>query len=230
MTGPPYPRYPAGTGPGENAIGSFVIGVSPLGDIAAFDPWVTIISQYANSPIIDDWITSFNAAMDQTANIDNFYDLMWNVLTAQGYGLDVWGRIVGVTRVVQVPNSTTGAFFGFEEAAGSWTGFGPQIGGGPFFGGSTITTTVSLSDTDFRRLVLAKAAGNISNGSIPSVNAILLALFPNRGDCFVQDNLNMSVTYIFKFTLTPTELAIVTQSGVLPTAAGVSYSISSKTS
>lgn len=177
--------------------------------------------QYANSPRLDAMITSFNAAIDQTENIENLYDMIWNIATAFGYGLDVWGRIVGVTRTLHVPIPDA-EFLGFEEAGSSWTGFGQ---GGFYSGGGTSTNFV-LSDADFRTLILAKAAGNISNGSIPSVNSILLSLFPLRGVCYVADGLDMSLTYTFTFPLTPIELAIIQQAGVLPNAAGVVINVS----
>lgn len=214
MSGPPYPRpVPA---PGSNAIGTFQIGVSPIGTIATFDVWSTIIAQYANSPILTAMIESFNAAMDLTVPLENFYDFVWNVLTARGYGLDVWGRIVGVQRAIQIPGSVT--LFGFEEAGTSWTGFDQ----GTFYTGGSITQNYVLLDDDFRKLILAKAAGNISDGSIVSVNNILMTLFKNRpGPCYVVDGLDMTLTYTFHFPLTPAELAIVSQLDVLPNAAGV---------
>lgn len=221
LTGPPYPRYSPGNSPGGNGIGEFIIGESPIGQIASFDPWLPILSQFKNSPAIDSMILSFNAAMDQTINLQSLYDLIWNVATAKGYGLDVWGRIVGVSRVVQFPNSSQ-LPLGFEEAD-SWVGFGQ----GGFYTGNVINSNFSLSDDDFRTLIYAKAAGNISDGSIPSVNSILLTLFPHRGNCYVQDNQNMSVTYVFKFPLNPVELAIVELSGVLPTAVGCAVTIQS---
>lgn len=178
--GPPYPRYAPGAAPGGNAIGAFIIGKSPIGDVAAFDPWATILAQYSNSQRIDDLINSFNAALDPTQSLDSFYDLIWNVDTAQGNGLDIWGRIVGVARTVQIPS--LGASFGFQEAGGSWTGFNQA----PFASGA-LGTTISLLDADFRRLIMAKAATNVTDCSIPSINAILLALFPKRGNCFVVD-------------------------------------------
>lgn len=216
MSGPPYP-FPKP--PGSNAIGSFIIGVSPIGDIPAFNPWTTIISQYANSPILDAIITSFNAAMDQTENLDNFYDMVFNIATAQGYGLDVWGRIVNVARTVSIPGSAP--YIGFEEASGSWTGFG-QAG---FYSGGGISTNYILSDADYRTLIYAKAAGNISDGSIRSINQILLTLFPHRGACYVADNQDMSLTYTFQFALTPVELAIIRETGVLPSPAGIVVNI-----
>lgn len=219
MSGPPYPRYARGNSPGGNGVGLFQIGLSPIGDIATWDPWLQIIAQYANSPRIDAVATSFNDAIDQTENLENLYDNIWNVLTAVGYGLDVWGRIVGVSRTLKFPNGVS--YFGLKEA-NSWTGFGQ----GGFYSGSGVSNNFFLSDSDFRTLILAKAAGNISDGSIASINQILLTLFPNRGAAYVANNQNMSCTLTFEFALTPVELAIIEQANVLPIRAGVAVTIS----
>lgn len=219
MSGPPYPHpNPA---PGSNAIGSFTIGVSPIGTISPFDPWVTVLSQYANSPILTGMITAFNDAMDNTVDLDNFFDMIWNVLTAQGYGLDVWGRIVGAARTVSITEPEE--FLGFGEAGDpDWQPFNSA----PFFGGSPLTTNFILSDTSYRTLILAKAFANVCDGSITAINQILLRLFPNRGNCYVTDGRDMTMTYTFEFVLSPVEATIVQQSpGVLPTPAGVSATI-----
>jgi Protein of unknown function (DUF2612) len=218
VTGPPYPIYAPGFTPGSNSIGTFKIGVSPVGDLSPFNIWTTIISQYANSPRLTGMIEAFNAAMDQTENIDNLYDMIWNIATATGYGLQVWGRIVGVTNSLSFPGTIQ--FLGNEEA-NSWTGFGQGI----LFSGGGTTTNFQLTDTDFRRLILAKAAGNVSDGSIPSLNAILLSLFPLRGNCFVVNNQNMTMTLKFQFPLNPIENAILQQSNVLPYPVGVVVNI-----
>lgn len=220
MSGPPYPRYAPRFAPGSNGIGSgFTIGVSPIGTIPTFDFWTTVISQYGNSTRITEMIDSFNSALDQTENFDNLYDFVWNVLTAQGYGLDVWGRIVGVTRALSFPGTIT--YLGFEEAGAAWTGFGQGV----FFSGGGVTTNFQLTDPDFRQLILAKALSNVTDGSIPSFNAILLALFPLRGNCFIADPQNMTAVVTFQFTLNPIELAIVQQKDVLPYPCGVVISI-----
>lgn len=217
MSGPPYPNPTFA--PGSNGIGSFAIGISPIGTIPSFNPWTTIIAQYANSPTITSMILAFNDAMDMTLPFDNFYDMIWNIQTAVGYGLEVWGRIVGVQRTIKIPGNVP--LLGFEEAGGSWTGFNQ----GGFYSGEAITQNYVLTDADFRTLILAKAAGNISDGSIPAVNQILLTLFPNRGACYVVDGQDMSLTYTFQFQLTPPELAIVSQLNVLPNATGVIINI-----
>lgn len=216
MTGPPYPR----PDPRSNEIGRFVIGVSPIGTIPPFDYWQTIISQYANSAILTQLITNFFEYIDQTINVDDFFDDIFNIDTAVGYGLDVWGRILGISRVLAIPATET--FFGFDEAGDPVrVGFNQA----PFFGGGATTNNFSLSDTAFRTLLFAKALANISDGSIASINQLLLNLFPNRGNCYVTDGLDMTMTYTFVFHLSSVELTIVQNSGVLPRPAGVSTTV-----
>ena len=73
----------------------------------------TIISQFANSPTIVGLVTNMNAYIDQTANFQAFYDFVWNVNTAQGFGLDIWGRIVDVSRNLKIIAPVTN--FGFQD-------------------------------------------------------------------------------------------------------------------
>lgn len=241
------PLYPPGPFPRSNGIGLFRIGVSPIGAIPAFDIWQTIISQYANSPRITTLIENVFEYVDQTLNIEAFFDLVMNVDTAQGYGLDVWGRIVGVNRILQVPS---GQYFDFEEAMpGSYT-----FGQAPLYSGATLTSSFVLSDQAYRTLIMAKAASNITDGSIKAINRLLMTLFPNRGNAYVTEgqktgewfgfaestNANgfnqqafysgspistMVMTYTFAFSLTPVELAIVQSSGVLPKPTGVAATV-----
>lgn len=222
-------------------------GTATAGFGVPFDVWQTVISQYANSKILTQLILNIDAYLDQTANLDAFYNFIWNVDTAQGYGLDVWGRIVGVNRVVKI---TLTNWFGYDEALpGSFT-----FGQGAFYSGDPLTSNLALSDDAYRLLIFAKAAANITNGSIQAINQILRNLFPGRGNCYVTEgNLNgvwfgfteslnatgfnqaafysgsaihpMTMAYVFEFPLTPVELAIVQQSGVLPKSTGVSSSV-----
>ena len=234
-TGPTYPPPPVS---GSNAIGSFTIGVSQIGDIPAFDINQTVLNQYANSPILTSIITSFAAALDQTANFQSFYDNIFNVDTAIDVGLDIWGRILDVNRVIQVEET---AWFGFEEAlpgslpfntnvtfnsaTGVWSASDTNQGGGTFYTGSNATNNAALSDDAYRLVLLAKAAFNITDCSIPSINRILMSLFPNRGNAYAVEG-NMTLTYVFTFPLTPTEYGIIANAGVLPQPSGVVTSIS----
>lgn len=66
----------------------------------------TVARQYLNSPIIMSLIDSMNAAIDPSGDIDNFLIWIWQVSTARGFGLDIWGRIVGVSRTLLTSPAT----------------------------------------------------------------------------------------------------------------------------
>lgn len=185
-----------------------------------YDFTPTIISQYAQSPTLNRMVSDMAAWIDPTADIDDFFSLLWNVDTAVGYGLDVWGRIVGVGRVLQI--STAGKYFGFDEATNISA---DPFNTSPFYTGETINNNFILADDGFRVLILAKALANICDGSIPAINQILLNLFGGRGNCYIADGLNMTMTYTFRFNLTPVEAAIVSQSGILPRSTGVASTV-----
>lgn len=218
--------YPPALKPGDNAFGKFAFGVSAFGDIPQFNWLLTVMSQYANSPALLAILNAFNASIDQTQDIENFYDLMWDVATAQGYGLDVWGRIVGVNRNLEVANTK---FWGFQQ--GLQDNFAPG-GQSPFYSGGSVTSNVALTDQAYRQLILAKAAYNICAGSTPAINAILMSLFgPGNpfgpgGDCWVTDDGGMHLTYTFAFVPNAVQQAIIYNSNVLPKPVGAVASIS----
>jgi hypothetical protein len=152
----------------------------------------TIISQFANSPILMALIPDWNGAIDPAVNFDAFYQSIWNINTATGYGLDLWGRILRVTRNLSINGSLT-----------------------------------TLSDADFRTLLMVKALANITDCSAHSLNQLLTKMFALQGRCYAVDLGGMQMLLTFEFLLTPTDLAIITQSGVFPHPAGVGSSVNS---
>ena len=216
-SGPPYPPNPA---PSSNQIGTFSIGQSAIGSGDPFDWLQTILSQYANSPRIMALIQSFFEAADQTQNLERFYDLMFSVQTAVGYGLDAWGTIVAVDRVLHI--GTGPKYLGWDE--GGTLDYDPY-NQSPWYSGQKLTDNYILTDDGFRVLILAKGFSNICDGSIPSINRLLTMLFGTSGKCYCQDLGGMSMAYKFEFTPSPVQLAILSNSGVLPTPTGTSFSI-----
>lgn len=219
--------YPPEPTAGSNAFGKFIFGVSPFGSVSPFDWRATVSSQYANSFAILQLIQAWYGSIDQTEDLDAFYDNIWNITTATGYGLDIWGQIVGVSRNLHVSNG--GVYFGFSQGD-AWDTFGPG-GVSPFYSGQPLTSIYTLTDAAYRQLILAKAAANICDGSIPSLNAILLALFgPSNpfgpgGKCYVTNGQDMTMTFTFEFTPNPVQSSIINNSGVLPVPGGVAASI-----
>ena len=158
----------------------------------------TIISQYGNSATITTLIQNFNECVDPRADIDNFYDFVWNVETAEGFGLDIWGRIVGVDRAINVPDDT------------------PNPGMLPFTPG-----VYEMDDDQYRTVILFKALANISDSTANSLNTMLTNLFSARGRCYVRDTGDMTMQFTFEFWLYPFEYVIITESDITPRPAGV---------
>lgn len=219
----------------------------------------TLISQYANGktsntqfvlpqqipypvgtvtylPRILQFIQNFNDYIDPTVDLDAFYGRVWDIKTAKQFGLDIWGVILGVTRVL---NIQTGSYFGFTGSQGVSNASGDSFGGGagstgqqPFYGGQPVTSNFALTDTAYRQLLLAKAVYNISDGSIPVINQILIDLFitpvqGRTGNAYCTDGGDMSMTYTFNVSpqLTDVEYAIVSQSNILPRPTGVTATV-----
>ena len=192
----------------------------------------TVISQYNQSPTLQSLLFAINQWIDPTEDLRNFYDFIWNVDTAQGYGLDVWGRIVAVERVLRV--QVNDPYFGFDEATvlSAWpfntrdVAPNTRQSGGIFYQNEPLNANYVLSDEGYRTLILAKALFNIVNGSIPAMNQILINLFADQGKAYIVDNQNMSMTYQFEFIPTAVDAAIISQSGVMPRPTGVSVTYS----
>lgn len=182
-----------------------------------FDWRTTLFSQYANSPVMLALLENFNQAVNVAGSIDNFYRDVWDLNTAIGWGLDFWGRIVGVQRVIPVAATK---YFGFQEAGNISA---DPFGQSPFYPGFSSDFSFPLSDDAFRTLIYAKAASNIWDGSIPGLNRILRLLFPGA-PIYVEDNQNMTMTIVLGFAPSPVQQSILFNTGVLPRPAGVSVS------
>lgn len=162
-----------------------------------------------------------NEYIDPRVNMQNFYDFVWNVDTAVGFGLDIWGKIVGVSRLLKIPSNTKTLGFMNSDIPPDWAPFNQ----GTFYTGQNSGQAFVLPDGVYRTLILTKALANIVATTAQSLNALLRNLFPGRGVSYVIDNGGMSMTFYFEFDLTVAEYAILTQSGALPHPAGVQFNV-----
>ncbi|HHS1136544.1 TPA: DUF2612 domain-containing protein [Salmonella enterica subsp. enterica] len=180
----------------------------------------TVLAQYAASPRLNALINSFNAALSPDSFINDFYDLIWNIDTAEKYGLDVWGKIVGVSRRLTVKDDFN--YLGFSEARMD----NPRpFNQAPFYSGKSVTRTVDLSDEIYRRLILMKAMSNITDCSVPDINRMLRFMFGKNRRAYVLNDGGLRMSYIFEFALSSAELAIIQSSGALPSPPGVYVSV-----
>lgn len=178
----------------------------------------TIIRQYFTSPRMRRMLEDFRDNMDPLAFIELLTDRVLDPRTAVGYGLDVWGRIVGVSRYLDVGEDL---FIGFEEAGDITT---DTYGNAIWYNGVVVSgTALYLADAMYRKMIFAKAWANMSDASIASINGCLQMLFSDTGIAYARDNRDKTITFVLNFTPDPSQIAIMTKANVIPTPAGVNF-------
>ena len=148
-------------------------------DFTSFDTWdiaETVQSQYATSKRMRAVIDAFWQAINPKSDIDLLYRKLVNPRTAEGYGLDVWGRIVAIGRSFLAVDDDT-PYFGFDPPEGVKNERLNSFGNAPFY--KTIYGKVELADPMFRTYVFLKALINISDSSLASLNQAVKLLFPD---------------------------------------------------
>ena len=160
----------------------------------------TLISQYANSPVICRLIRRFDDCIDPRTDKQRFYDTVWNVSTAQGFGLDIWGAIVGIEREVMI--SAQDEYIGFAQGFTSFDN-------GVWSTGEGLERRYRLDDDAYRRVIMLKAMSNIIYATAPHINRLLREMFGKRGRAYFVKNGTMA------------ERSIIRQSDLLPRPSGV---------
>ena len=69
---------------------------------AKSDACDSIQSQYAASSNMMTLVSGFARLVDPYDDIKTFYDELFNIMTVRGVGLDIWGEIVNVSRVIKL--------------------------------------------------------------------------------------------------------------------------------
>lgn len=64
-----------------------------------------ILTQYSGSPTVTQLLSDFRNEIDPQADIETFKRHIMYIDSATGYGLDVWGRIVGISRTVTLDDT-----------------------------------------------------------------------------------------------------------------------------
>ena len=148
-------------------------------DFTSFDTWdiaETVQSQYATSKRMRAVIDAFWNAINPKNDIDLLYKKLVNPRTAEGYGLDVWGRIVAIGRSYLAVDDGT-PYFGFDPPEGVKNERLNTFGNAPFY--KQIYGKVRLADPMFRTYVFLKALINIGDSSLASLNQAVKLLFPD---------------------------------------------------
>lgn len=183
----------------------------------------TILTQYSASTKLISIIETFNQAVSLDDFTDEFISKVWYLTTCETFGLDMWGKIVGVSRYITAPIES--GSFGFSEADDSDPDYPTPFNDAPFFGGVQETTNVRLEDDAYRTLIFCKAFTNISIATIPDINKFLRILFYKRGRAYCVNYRDMTMGMTFEFELAPYEVSILTNYDVTPIPSGVLLNI-----
>lgn len=172
----------------------------------------TVQSQYAASPKIV-WLVDIFKNICPQKDIEIFYKNIFDIDSAKGCGLDIWGRIIGIGREIDIESSDE--YFGFDFSGES--GFDNDA-----FFSENATNTFLMPDDAYRQyLLLTKAFANISDSTAPTINYILSQLFKNKA-AYVLPVGVMQIRFVFEFALSDLERAIFNL-GLLTRGAGVGY-------
>jgi len=175
----------------------------------------TIYTQYKrdNSNLCD-IVDRAHLGLNERHDFNEFYENFWDIETATGQWLDIWGVIVAVDRYLSVEQDDY--FFGYEE------GDRQPFNSGIFYTGENLGTNVfRLNDDVFRRVIIAKAMANIAACDTESLNKILTFFFKDRGKTYVTRIGNMAMNFVFEFELEAWEKALLKRGDIFPRPAGV---------
>lgn len=181
-------------------------------------------SQYAASPRLLALCRAFQDRICPDVTIQMFYDEVFNIYTARGIGLDIWGRILGIGRIIEGPFE--GIVFGFDGSGCqpfNQAPFLPSIAFRP-------PTYITLDDDSFRLLLLYKALANISSSDAATQNLLLSTLIDTgiggfNSAAYVLEVDTMVIRWVFEGRLTPLQLAIFKVAGTLARGAGVGWEL-----
>lgn len=178
----------------------------------------TLLWQYNKAKNLQSLLIQKQAWYDenQTQFWEDWYNNVFNLQTANEFGLAVWAIILGMPlNLIVAPNTSTP--FGFEL-------YNENFNNGNF--ANTESSVVSLT-LDEQRLILQLRYFQLTcNGTVPEINKFLKFIFQQKfGTVYVLDGLNMTCEYIFTFTPGAGLQAALENLDLLPRPAGVKITI-----
>ncbi|MBU0601141.1 MAG: DUF2612 domain-containing protein [Gammaproteobacteria bacterium] len=190
----------------------------------ARDYTALITSEHRKAPRFVATVQASTGALAATADATRTIPAAFDVETAAGAQLDIIGLWVGQSRLI--PNVLLLQFFGFADNPAALP-FGeesnPSGGGRWYEEGEDYTATTVLGDPEFRTLILARIARNMSKGTTQELLSALSFIF---GGVLValDDPGDMTISVAIGRYLTLIERAIIVNLDILPRPAGVRIS------
>lgn len=177
-----------------------------------------IQSQYGDSPHIKGVIRGYYNYISPQKDIDLIYDKMINIYTAEGYGLDVWGRIVNIDREFVAVDEQYD-YLGFDNTPYNMDRI-ETFNQAPFY--KVVNGRIRLEDNAYRTYILIKALINISNVSLNSLNYIFSQLFPDT-DIKVLHSNTMILRLLVIGAISQAQIGAIKNIEWLPAGVGLQF-------
>lgn len=143
----------------------------------------------------------------------SWYDNVFNLLTANEFGLAVWSIILGLPLFIATPPDPEKPTFGFDL---------PQYGN---FDNSNFTDSdgnIFNLPLEIKRIALRlRYYQLVSSGTVPETNRMLADVFKDYGKVYLLDYHNMTQAYIFLFELSADLQYLFNHVDILPRPAAV---------
>lgn len=171
-----------------------------------------LLWQYNNAPALESLITSKQAwyTENQTEFWESWIRDVFDLRTANDFGLSVWAVILGVPLVVTPEPDADKFAWGYGPDRANYNNGNFAANGGSF--GLT---------TEQKRLVLRlRYFQLVTRGAAPEVNAFLATVF-GPGVVYMADTGGMRIAYIFNVAPDAAVELVLTQLDILPRPAAV---------
>lgn len=151
--------------------------------------------------------------INQTEFWQNWYKDVFDLRTANDFGLAVWAIILEVPLIAEVaPSDENQPAFGFESNYQNFEN-------GNFV--SKTSSSITLTTAQKRMVLQLRYFQLVSNGTVPEINQFLKTLF---GDAYVIDSYDMNYAiYIFNTEIDSNTQFILEQFDLLPRPAAVGF-------
>jgi len=174
-----------------------------------------ILWEYNDASAIQSLLNSKQAwyTNNQTIFWDNWFIDVFNLASANSFGLCVWSIILNLPLFLNpTPDPVGKPIWGFGI-------YNKNFEHGNFT--SSQGDIITLTDAQ-RRIVLQLYYFKLtSRCAIPEINAFLNYAFQEHGSAYVLDNLKMEIEVVFRFNIDANLLLVIQEYDLIPRAAGV---------
>lgn len=155
----------------------------------------------------------YNKSIDKFFN--DWYTDVFNIDTANYFGLIVWAIILGCSEYVELTSKIGQKAFGFGEFHKNF-----------YESNFALTSYIySLPTESLRKVLKAQMYNFNSNGSLYDINKVLNVIYPEHNPYVTYDKDTNVLTYHFPIPLSEEDMNIVMFSNMLPAPVGVKRSI-----